>query len=425
MNRLCLLLSLAAAPIAAAQEIKPADVTEATVRQRPRDVVRLIHDTPGRQWKDTPAAKHKLVLAGDTVLWWLKTTRPIDGDVTATLSEGDPLTLLPAGEDRTEFVGVRTFPEFVERDYEVNFGDRKLEGTFRTEHYELSPDSFPKDGVPTGIVTRMPDWDDSKAYPGTTRQWWVYVPAQYDEAEGACVMVWQDGQGYLRGPGAVPVVMDNLIHQGKMPPTIAVFVNPGVFLREGQEPRRNRSVEYDVCTPTYAKFLETEILAEVQKKYRLKDDPMCRAIAGASSGGSCAFTAAWHRPDLFGRVLSQIGSFCDFRSIGDYPNLDGTNAPSIDKPRTFMVAHTYPPLIRKVRPIKPLRVFLQDGSNDLNNQLGNWPLNNRRMAKALQYSGYPYRFVMGKGFHSREHGTAILPESLTWLWSDGPAEDAP
>jgi enterochelin esterase family protein len=266
------------------------------------------------------------------------------------------------------------------------------------DDYKLGPDSMEQPGVPKGKVTKS-TWK-SEIFPGTVRDYWVYVPAQYDEKKPACVMVFQDGGSYqdLRGSFRVPIVFDNLIHKKEMPVTIGIFINPGAFpsANPKERPRSNRSFEYDTLSDQYARFLEKEMLPEVAKSYNLRKDVAGRAICGISSGGICAFTAAWQRPDLFSKVLSHVGSFTNIRG-GD----------------------VYPGLVRKtVKNPKPIRVFLQDGENDLDNVFGNWPLANRQMAAALKFARYDYQFVMGDGQHSGKHGGAILPESLRWLWSD-------
>jgi len=276
----------------------------------------------------------------------------------------------------------------------------------KPKEYPFGPDSNRRDGVPQGVVTKS-IWK-STIYPKTIREYYVYVPAQYDPAgkETAAVMVFQDGHAYVdeKGQFRVPIVFDNLIAAKEMPVTIGIFVNPGWFAEKLDAPQgwkapegigSNRSLEYDSLGGDYAKFLETEILAEVGKILRLTTDPEQRAICGLSSGGICAFTVAWERPDLFRKVLSQIGSFTNIR---------GGNA--------------YPFIIRKTEQ-KPLRVFLQDGSNDLDNEHGNWPLANQEMAAALKFMGYDHQFVYGEGTHSGNHGGAILPDSLRWLWRKG------
>jgi enterochelin esterase family protein len=265
------------------------------------------------------------------------------------------------------------------------------------EDYKLSPDSFPKEGVPQGEVTKYA-FTNSAVYPGTVRNYWVYVPKQYDPAKPAALMVFQDGGSYVNTNGQyrAPTVFDNLIAKKEMPVTIGVFVNPGVIpaTEEGKRDRSNRSFEYDSLGDAYAKFLLDELLPEVARKYNLTIDPNLRAICGASSGGICAFTVAWERPDAFRKVLSHIGSFTNIRG-----------------------GHVYPALIRKTEK-KPLRVFLQDGSADLDNLHGNWPLANQEMAAALKFMGYDYKFEFGTEGHNGKHGGAILPDSLRWLWRE-------
>ncbi len=273
----------------------------------------------------------------------------------------------------------------------------------KPKEYPFGEDSMPKEGVPKGTVTKHQI--RSEVYPGTIREYFVYVPAQYDAkgADAAAVMVFQDGHAYVGESGQVrsTVVFDNLIASGEMAVTIGIFVNPGWFTNVLETEQgwkapegvgSNRSVEYDTLSGKYAEFLEKEILAEVGKTYRLTDDPEMRAICGMSSGGICAFTVAWERPDLFRKVLSHIGSFTNIKG-----------------------GHVYPALIRKSEK-RPLRVFLQDGSNDLDNSHGNWPLSNQQMAAALKFAEYDYEFVFGEGAHNGNHGGAIFPDSLRWLW---------
>jgi enterochelin esterase family protein len=236
----------------------------------------------------------------------------------------------------------------------------------------------------------------SEIYPGTERKYWVYVPAQYDPQKPACVMVFQDGARYAdrQREFRVPTVFDNLIYKKEMPVTIGIFIDPGTPAA-GRNRQEQRSIEYDTLSDQYAKFLEKEILPDVGKQYNLRQDAAGRAICGLSSGGICAFTVAWERPDLFSKVLSHVGSFTNIRG-GD----------------------VYPGRIRNTRPPKPICVFLQDGSGDLDNQFGNWPLANQQMALALKFAKYDYKFEYGDGAHDGKHGGAILPDSLRWLWRD-------
>lgn len=268
------------------------------------------------------------------------------------------------------------------------------------DDYKPGPEAFPQEGVPQGKVTEY-TWKTSKVFPGTTRKFWVYVPAQYTPETPACVFVCQDGAGHKDRDGGyrTPVVLDNLIHKKEIPVTVGIFITPGEFPagKDGEKSKSNRSFEYDTLSADYAKFLETEILPEVGKTAKLRQDAAGRAIGGISSGGICAFTAAWERPDLFSKVLSHVGSFTNIRG-GD----------------------AYPGIIRKATP-KPIRVFLQDGGNDLDNPHGSWPLANVQMAAALKFAGYDYKLVYGDGGHNGRHGGAILADSLRWLWRDTPA----
>ena len=268
------------------------------------------------------------------------------------------------------------------------------------DDYTLGPDSMPREGVPKGRI-EGPLVFKSRIFANTVRQYWIYVPAQYDAKKPAALMVFQDGHKYVNTEQEyrVPVVFDNLIAKHEMPVTIGVFVNPGHPGAElPADPWRasNRSFEYDSLGEEYARFLIEELLPEVGQKYSLTSDPEGRAIVGASSGGICAFTAAWERPDYFRKVVSHIGSFTNIRG-----------------------GHVYPALVRKSAR-RPIRVFLQDGSNDLDNLHGNWPLANQEMAAALKFREYDYRFELGDGGHTHKHGGALLPDTLRWLWRDFP-----
>ncbi len=264
------------------------------------------------------------------------------------------------------------------------------------EQYPVHPDSVKQDGVPEGKVEGPFDWK-SRIFPGTDRKYWVYVPAQYDPAKAACVMVVQDGLNRARG-WKLPTVLDNLIHKGDMPVTIGIFIDHGRVkpTRPGAQPRFNRSFEYDSMGDRYARFLLEEILPEVGKRWNLSDDPNDRSIAGSSSGAICAFTVAWERPDEFRRVFSSVGTFVGLRGGNEYPVL-----------------------VRKSES-RPIRVFLQDGSNDLNIYAGSWWVANQDMLAALQFSGYDVRHDWGQGGHNGKHSTAIMPDALRWLWRDYP-----
>ena len=267
------------------------------------------------------------------------------------------------------------------------------------EDFVAAPYHEVQSGVPHGQVIAYTNWS-SKVFTNTTRDWWVYVPAQYKADKPACVMVFQDGHDYvnLKGSWRVPTMFDNLIAKKEMPVTIAILINPGHNGRYKPENAwrvSNRSFEYDSMGDQYARFLVDEILPEVKKKWNITDDPEGRAICGASSGGICSFTVAWERPDQFRKVLSTIGSFVDLRG-----------------------GHVYPYLIRKTER-KPIRVFLQDTSGDLDNPFGNWPLANQMMNASLRYMKYDVKFDYVEGYgHNSKRGGSIFPEALKWLWRD-------
>ena len=257
------------------------------------------------------------------------------------------------------------------------------------------PDSKPQEGVPKGEVVKGV-FEKSRIFPGTTREYWVYVPKQLDPGHPSPVMVFQDGLQY-----EAPVVFDNLIHRKEIPPTVGVFVMHGRLkaLSDGALDRMNRSFEYDSITDDYARFLVEELLPHValERKLNLSTDGNDRAIAGNSSGAICAFTAAWQRPDAFRRVFSAIGT---------YVGIHGGN--------------NYPVMTRKTEP-KPIRVFLQDGRNDLDNPHGSWWVANQDMLSALRFAGYDVRNEWGEGEHNSKHATAIFPDVLRWLWRGWPA----
>jgi sugar lactone lactonase YvrE/enterochelin esterase-like enzyme len=253
---------------------------------------------------------------------------------------------------------------------------------------------------PKGEVTKY-SFEQSKIFPGTVRDYWVYVPKQYDPAKPACVYVNQDGVQYK-----APEVFDELIHKGEMPVTIGVFVMHGrVKAHDGNVAldRFNRSYEYDGLGDNYVRFLLEELLPDVEKKsasdgraIKLSRSGNDRAIGGASSGAICAFTAAWERPDAFSRVFSAIGTYVGLRGGNNYPTL-----------------------IRKYEP-KAIRVFLQDGSNDLNIYGGDWWMANQEMQRSLAFAGYEHKHEWGEGAHNSEHATKLFPDAMRYLWKDWP-----
>ena len=289
--------------------------------------------------------------------------------------------------------------------------------------YPPAADSLPQPGVPKGKLIGPLEFR-SKIIEGTVRRYWIYVPAKYDAKSPPNLLVFQDGQRAInpQGPLNIPVVLDNLIAKGDIPQTLGIFITPGNTGTEhypdnlGTGNPNHRAPEYDAVNDAYARFLTEEMLPEVAKSYKFTDDPKKRAIGGTSSGAICAWTVAWNKPEAFGNVISMIGSYT---SIGYHPA-------TADHPAIYG-GDTYPGLIRK-SPIRPVRIFLQDGTADLNNEHGNWHLANEQMLSALQWANanadakktpgarYDVRFEWGDGAHSDVHGGWLLPGILRWMF---------
>ena len=289
--------------------------------------------------------------------------------------------------------------------------------------YPPTADSLLQPGVPKGKLIGPLEFH-SKVIAGTVRRYWIYVPVKYDPRNPPNLLVFQDGQRAInpQGPLNIPVVLDNLIAKGDIPPTLGIFITPGNTGTEhypdnlGTGNPNHRAPEYDALSDAYARFLIEEMLPEVAKSYKFTDDPKKRAIGGTSSGAICAWTVAWNRPDAFGNVISMIGSYT---SIGYHPATATT--PMIPG------GDTYPGLIRR-NPIRPIRIFLQDGTNDLNNEFGNWHLANEQMLSSLQWANanadekkvpgprYDVRYEWGDGAHSDVHGGWLLPGILRWMF---------
>ncbi len=285
----------------------------------------------------------------------------------------------------------------------------------------FGPLSYPQPGVPTGTLSPK-IVHTSKIYDGMKSEYWIYVPAQYDPKTPAALMIFQDGGGYIDRNGNNPTlnVIDNLIAQKKIPVMICVFINPGDITDSPNTPTFNfvkaygdkwqrtlkdsmRSTLYDTVSDRYARLLRDEILADVGAKYNLRKDAYSHAITGSSSGGICAFNAAWQMPDQFSRVISWIGSFTSIQWKED-PNVpDG--------------GQDYPEKVLR-EPKRNLRVWLQDGSEDMEIRYGSWPLANIRMANALKSKEYDFHFSFGRGTHNSGQGAAEFPAEMIWLWRD-------
>ena len=262
--------------------------------------------------------------------------------------------------------------------------------------YNPCEEAFPGDDVPRGELRQFPGWDQTDIFPGTVRDVSIYIPRQLANTEDPNVIVFNDGQAYadVKGPVRAPLVLDSLIHAGEIPPTVGVFVMPGRAAgADPAAPNPQRSFEYDSLTDDYVRFAKSELLPFVEQEVgtKLASDPARRMIVGISSGGICAFNAAWHDPTCLGRVLSHCGSFVNIRG-----------------------GHNFPYLVKST-PRKPIRAMLTSGARDANIIIGNWPLANRMMAAALEYAGYESKFLFGEGGHSLNHGGAIFADSLRWL----------
>ncbi len=286
------------------------------------------------------------------------------------------------------------------------------------DFYKLGPDSLPQEGVPQGEING-PHVLPSTIFPGTQHTYWVYVPAQYDAEKPASLMVFQDGQAFIRedGPLRARHVLDNLIHRREIPVMLAVFINPG---RKPEQPEptmeswgdqtTNRVEEYNSLDDRYARVLIDELMPELRKKYNISTEAKDHGIGGVSSGAIAAFTVAWERPDQFSKVLSIVGSFTNIRG-----------------------GHVYPEKILESEK-KPFRVFFQDGRNDLRGTRGetqkydpnwDWFLQNVRLVEAMTEKGYDINYSWGIGLHGSAQGGAMLPEMMRWLWRDHGASTDP
>lgn len=286
-------------------------------------------------------------------------------------------------------------------------------------YYQIGPDSLSHEGVPKGEI-RGPFVLPSQAYPGTQHTYWVYVPAQYDRAVPASLMIFQDGQAFKDMDGVVraPNVFDNLIYRREIPVMLAVFINPG---RTPEQPEptpknwgdrdTNRPTEYNSLDDKYARVIVDELMSALYKEYNISKDPERHGIGGASSGAIAAFTVAWHRPNDFRKVLSIVGSFVNLGDRG---------------------GDTYADIVRKSEK-KPLRVFLQDGRNDNRgtwrggayDARRDWFFQNVRLMQALTEKGYDLNYTWGMNTHGQRMGGPIMPAMMRWLWRDHPASTDP
>ncbi len=266
-----------------------------------------------------------------------------------------------------------------------------------------TPQHYPQPGVPQGKLSQKFE-HVSKIYQGMKSDWWYYASPGVEPGNPAALMVWQDGQGFAmrNSPSRLFTVTENLVHQGRIPPMVHLLIAPGFVADE-----RMRSIEYDTVSDRYTRFVLEEILPLLEKSQKIRRDAYSRAIGGQSSGGICSFTAAWLLPDSFSRVLSRVGSYTAIA----WRSKDMRGGDVLD------AGHFYPSMVRKEKK-RNIRVWMEDGSEDLENDHGSWPLQNIQLANSLKMREYDFRFVFGNAQHNTTHGDARLPEALTWLWRD-------
>ncbi|HTM02476.1 MAG TPA: alpha/beta hydrolase-fold protein [Vicinamibacterales bacterium] len=246
------------------------------------------------------------------------------------------------------------------------------------------------------------------------RQVAVYVPAGYVANTPSPFIVVQDERWYIPedAPAApdgkprtdlpfMPVMLDNLIHEKRIPPIVAVLLSPG--------PGGQRTIEYDTVSDRYVNFVETEVLPRITRDYQVAftADPEGRATFGESSGAAAALTMAWLHPNLYHRVISYSGTFVALQRNATAPN------GAWDFHQTFL-----PNSERK-----PLRIWLHVSENDLGatspvDQMRNWVAANTRMAAVLKAKGYPYQFVFSEasGHVERSVEMQTMPEAFEWAW---------
>ena len=307
--------------------------------------------------------------------------------------------------------------------------DTKILGGKRFDTAAYGPDSYPQDGVPRGELSEELT-HESATYRGWKVSYWVYASPGVDPSTPSATMVWQDGHRFLEREkrSRIMTVVENLIHQKKLPPMVLVLVAPGPIgdfdNARSYAPRaigHMRSLLYDTFNDDYNKMVVDEIFPKVDKTYRLRSDGYSRAIGGQSSGGICSLNAAWFRPHAFSRVLSRIGSYASIQwrwgqenAFGEYPlGPYGDRDPS----EPLDGGNIWPFLIRK-RDRHNIRIWLEDGSYDLENVHGSWPLQNIQLANSLKMKEYDFFFSFGNAQHSTRYGDAELPEAMTWLWRD-------
>ncbi|HEY1340800.1 MAG TPA: alpha/beta hydrolase-fold protein [Bryobacteraceae bacterium] len=367
----------------------------AVFAQSPADWIEAARKGPaGAEMKERAAkltAPTQVQVWGQDYLFLATAPQPVT--VSIDLQPQAPL----AQVDATHWMLLRKMRTGALHQYQF-YSDGKPLGN-RGDAVGYNPDSYPQPGIPRGKLSEQMTIT-SKLYDGMKANYWVYASAGVDPNVPSALMVWQDGQNLIREFSGMRLmaVTDNLVHQGLLPPIVHVMIQPGT----SPEGRAMRSIEYDTVSNRYPRFLMEEVLPEVEKMYKLRQDGYSRAIAGESSGGICAFNAAWYMPDKFARVHSAVGSFTSIQWRSKENN-DGGNV--------------YPFMVRK-EPKRNIRVWMSDGADDLENNHGSWPMQNIQMANSLKFREYDFHFRFGTAAHGGAQASLDLPESLAWLWRD-------
>ena len=387
---IALALSILISTIAPADPISPAELGKALETKPDGDAAKALADRIRASFPDDalPEGAHRV--EGESVAFAIEAPADSSPRVDGMINHGRGREMIAVG-DTGLFALVESIPADTKFAYRFSIkGENKGGATVEMPGWEYPPESSERPGAKYGEY--RPLKFRSEVF-GNDRTGWIYVPAAYDGQTPAALMVFQDGDAY-KGEH-VGTVVDNLIADGDMPVTILVLLNPGT----NDDGRSNRSVEYDTLSDRYALFLETEVLPLVSKDLVFREGPANRAIGGASSGAICAFTVAWQKPGLFGKVLSQIGSFTNIRG-GD----------------------AYPALVRQ-EAHKPIKVVMTDGDNDLINRFGDWWAANQQMHAALVEKGYDVEFLRDHGFHAYWSGGHVLPAALRLLWDEDRSND--
>jgi enterochelin esterase family protein len=353
-----------------------------------------------RQGPAAPGLKDRITKTlgakGGNGVWGQDYLFVVEGAAPVTISlDNQPAVPMTQVEGSTMWMLLTKMRTGVTHSYQYYAAGKPLGA--RGDAIGYNPDSYSIPAVARGKVSEKLTIV-SKIYEGMKSDYWVYASPGVDPAVPAALMVWQDGQGLIERDGSTraQIVFDNLTHQKKIPVMIHVFIQPG---QVGE--KKMRSIEYDTVSYAYARFLRDEVLPEVYAKYNIRKDGYSRAIAGNSSGGICAFNVAWFEPDQFSRVLSRIGSFTSIQW----------------KPGVIDGGNVYPFKIRKEAK-RNIRVWLQDGTEDLENEHGSWPLQNLQMANSLKMKDYDFHLSLGNGTHNGAHSSSELPEEMVWLWRD-------